>query len=72
MKKNELGELREKSEEDLQEKCSSLHKELFNLRTKQKLGQLKNFTSLGMIKRDLARVQTILGEKKRDGKKSKN
>jgi len=71
MKKNKLGELREKTVDDLGEKGSSLRKELFNLRTKQKLGQLKNFGSLGLVKRDIARVETILGEKKRDEKKRK-
>ena len=71
MKKNKPEELREKTVDDLGEKCSSLHKELFNLRTKQKLGQLKNFSSLGLVKRDIARVETILGEKKRDEKKRK-
>ena len=72
MKKNKLEELREKTVDDLGEKCSSLHKELFNLRTKQKLGQLKNFGSLGVIKRDIARVETILGEKEKELQKNKN
>ena len=71
MKKNKLGELREGTVDDLGEKRFSLRKELFNLRTKQKLGQLKNFNSLGLVKRDIARVETILGEKKRDEKKRK-
>lgn len=65
MKKNKTKELREKTVDDLEEKRSSLHKELFNLRTKQKLGQLKNFSSLELVKRDIARVETILGEKKK-------
>lgn len=71
MKKNKTKELREKTVDDLEEKRSSLQKELFNLRTKQKLGQLKNFSSLGLVKLDIARVETILGEKKRDEKKRK-
>ncbi len=62
MKKSQLEELRKAPREELKEKSFNLRKELFNLRAKQKLGQLKNFTSLGLLRRDIARVETILSE----------
>ncbi|HCG76337.1 MAG: 50S ribosomal protein L29 [bacterium (Candidatus Ratteibacteria) CG_4_10_14_3_um_filter_41_18] len=62
MKKDKIQELRKASLEELKEKSSSLHKELFNLRVKQKLGQLKNYASLGSLKRGIAQIETILSE----------
>ncbi len=70
MKKNKIiEELRKVSLEELKEKFSSLHKELFNLRVKQKLGQLKNYASLGLLKQNIARVKTILAENQKLGKR---
>ena len=60
MKKNEIEELQKATIKELEEKSFNLRKELFNLRTKQKLGQLKNFASLGLLRRDIARVETII------------
>ena len=72
MKKNEMEELQKAPIGELEEKSFNLRKELFNLRTKQKLGQLKNFASLGLLRRDIARVETILKEKKRNEPQGKN
>ncbi|MCK4244423.1 MAG: 50S ribosomal protein L29 [Candidatus Omnitrophica bacterium] len=57
-----MEELRKAPIEELKEKSFNLRKELFTLRTKQKLGQLKNSASLELLRRDIAKVETILSE----------
>jgi len=64
MKKNQLEELRKASIKELEEKSFNLRKELFNLRAKQK-GQLKNFASLELLRRDIAKVETVLSERQK-------
>jgi large subunit ribosomal protein L29 len=56
-------ELRSLSEEELVAKCSELKSELFNVRIKKSTGQLENTAKTGLLRRDIARVETILREK---------
>ena len=55
-------ELRDLGAEELKEKERDLHQELFNLRFQKASGQLGNTAMLGKVKRDLARVKTVLRE----------
>jgi large subunit ribosomal protein L29 len=55
-------ELRDLSAEELNEKEQELGRELFNLRFQKATGQLGNTAMLGKIKKDLARVKTVLNE----------
>lgn len=55
-------ELRELSEEELQEKAKELGQELFNLRFQKATGQLGNTAMIPKTKRDLARAKTVLTE----------
>ena len=55
-------ELRELSEEDLNEKAKELGLEFFNLRFQKATGQLGNTAIIPKTKRDLARVKTVLRE----------
>ena len=57
-------DLRLLSEGELIEKEKALKEELFNLRFQHATGQLENVMRLPQIKRDIARVKTILKEKK--------
>ncbi len=57
-------DLRLLSEGELIEKEKALKEELFNLRFQHATGQLENVMRLPQIKRDIARVMTILKEKK--------
>jgi large subunit ribosomal protein L29 len=57
-------DLRLLSEGELIEKEKSLKEELFNLRFQHATGQLENVMRLPQLKRDIARVKTILSEKK--------
>jgi large subunit ribosomal protein L29 len=56
-------ELRHLSEGELLEKERELNEELFNLRFQQATGQLDNVMRIPQVKRDIARVKTILREK---------
>ena len=56
------SELRDLSREELKEKEQELGQELFNLRFQKATGQLGNTAMIGKIKKDLARVKTILRE----------
>ena len=55
-------ELRELTDEDLNEKAKELGQELFNLRFQKATGQLGNTAIIPKTKRDLARVKTVLRE----------
>jgi large subunit ribosomal protein L29 len=56
-------DLRLISEGELIEKEKELNEELFNLRFQHSTGQLDNVMRLPQVKRDIARVKTILREK---------
>jgi len=64
------SELREKTADQLNEELASLKKEAFNLRFQQATGQLENTSRMRSVKRDAARVKTILNQKAADAAKS--
>ena len=55
-------EIRELSVEELEVKLTDLNKDLFNLRLQNATNQLDNPTRIAEVKRDIARVNTILRE----------
>jgi large subunit ribosomal protein L29 len=59
-------ELRQLSEGELLLKEKELGEELFNLRFQHATGQLDNVMRIPQVKRDIARVKTILEEKALD------
>lgn len=56
-------DLRELSSQELEQKIKSLKEELFNLRFQLATGQLENHMRIKQVKRDIARVKTILRER---------
>ena len=56
-------ELREMSEVELNKKLADLKQELFNLRFQHAINQLDNTVRIDTVKKDIARVMTILAEK---------
>ncbi len=58
------SELRELTPEELVAKTNELRSELFNARVKKSTGQLENTALLSTLRRDVARVETILREKR--------
>ena len=57
------SELRDKTADQLVEELESLKKEAFNLRFQQATGALENTARVRQVRRDTARVKTILNEK---------
>ena len=55
---------REFTEEELLQKARELNEEIFNLRFQLSMGMAKNPSRLGQARRDLARAQTGLRERK--------
>ncbi len=58
-------ELRSKSTEELNEELVALRREQFNLRMQQATGELANNSQHRRVRRDIARVKTILSELQR-------
>jgi len=56
-------ELRDKSVEDLGKELIGLLREQFNLRMQKGTGQLSKTHRVGQVRREIARVKTILNEK---------
>jgi large subunit ribosomal protein L29 len=57
------GELRELTDEELLERLRESKEELFNLRVQMATGQLDNNRRLRMVRREIARVYTMLRER---------
>ncbi|MEQ8193538.1 MAG: 50S ribosomal protein L29 [Rhodospirillales bacterium] len=58
-------DLRTKSDDELKEQLRDLHKESFNLRFQAASGQLENTARVRQVKRDIAKVKTVIGERSR-------
>lgn len=59
----QANDLRNKSVEDLKTELSILQREQFNLRFQLKTGQLQQTDNVRKVRRDIARINTILSEK---------
>ena len=57
-------DLREKTLEELQEDLVALYRDQFNYRMQNSSGQLGEIHLMGSIRKDIARVKTIITEKK--------
>jgi len=58
-----VNELREKTEADLRKELESLLRAQFSLRMQQATQQLTNTSQLEKVRRDIARVHTVMREK---------
>ena len=59
------SELRSKSPDELHQELAALLKAQFSLRMQKATQQLNNTSQLKKVRRDIARVRTIMGEKAR-------
>ena len=59
----ELKKMREMTEVELNTELGKMKKELFNLRFQHATGQLENPVKMRELKKDIARVKTIIREK---------
>jgi large subunit ribosomal protein L29 len=58
-------DIRQKSDDELKEQLLDLKKEAFNLRFQAASGQLENTARVKQVRRDIARVKTIMGDRAR-------
>jgi large subunit ribosomal protein L29 len=56
-------EIRTLSTDEIKTRLDDAEEEFFNLRTQFTIGQLENFNRLTELKRDIARIKTILRER---------
>ena len=58
-------DLRQKSDDELTTELATLRKEAFNLRFQKASGQLENTARMREVRRTIARIRTIQGERAR-------
>ncbi len=58
------ADIRAKSDDELKEQIVYLMKEAFNLRFQRASGQLENTSRVRQVRRDIARIKTILGARR--------
>jgi large subunit ribosomal protein L29 len=63
-------DMREKNESELRDELSGLLREQFNLRMQRGIGQLPTPHDLRRVRRDIARIKTVLNEKKKGSEAS--
>ena len=63
-------DLKVKSTDELKEQLIGLRKESFNLRFQKASGQLENTAQVRRVRREIARIKTILGERRRQPQKA--
>lgn len=60
----DIDDVRAKSDDELRDQLRNLKKEAFNLRFQRSSGQLENTARVRHVRRDIARVQTVLTERR--------
>ncbi len=64
-------ELRDKTPDQLRDQLVALKKEAFNLRFQQATGQIENTARMRAVRRDVARVNTVLNQKAAEAAEAK-
>jgi large subunit ribosomal protein L29 len=59
------AELRTKTNDELKDQLIALRKEAFNLRFQRASGQLENTARVRQVRRTIAKIKTLLGERQR-------
>ena len=67
MKGMKASDMRARTVDELTEQVETLGKEIFNLRFQRASGQLENTARVRQVRRDIARIKTILGERQPPG-----
>jgi len=65
-----VQDMREKKEQELRDELTGLLREQFNLRMQRGIGQLATPHDLRRVRKDIARVKTVLNEKKKGSEAS--
>jgi large subunit ribosomal protein L29 len=59
------ADVRAKTDDELKTELETLGKEAFNLRFQRASGQLENTSRVRQVRRNIARIRTVLGERAR-------
>ena len=59
----DAGDIRTKTEDELNDQLQELKKEALNLRFQRASGQLEATARIRQVRRDIARVRTVMGER---------
>ncbi|MEO5338202.1 MAG: 50S ribosomal protein L29 [Magnetospirillum sp. WYHS-4] len=59
-----VTDLRTKTDDELKDSIRNLRKEAFNLRFQRASGQLENTARVRQVRRDIARIKTVLGQRR--------
>jgi large subunit ribosomal protein L29 len=59
------SDIRAKSPDELSDQLLALRKEQFNLRFQRATGQLEGTARIGVVRKDIARIKTIMAERRR-------
>ena len=62
------AEIRELTEAELRQRLQDTQKELFNLRVQQSYGQLEKSSRIRELRRDVARINTVITHRRRESK----
>ena len=65
MAATKIGDIRAKSADELNSMLLDLRKEQFNLRFQRASGQLENVSRIRIVRRDIAKIMTVLAERRR-------
>ena len=60
-----IADIRAKTADQLGEELGNLRKEQFNLRFQRASGQLENVSRIRVVRRDIAKIMTVLAERRR-------
>jgi large subunit ribosomal protein L29 len=60
-----VADARAKTDDELTGELDVLGKEIFNLRFQRANGQLENTARVRQVRRDIARIKTVMGERRR-------
>ncbi|MBM3479970.1 MAG: 50S ribosomal protein L29 [Alphaproteobacteria bacterium] len=60
-----IADIRGKTADQLKDELTSLRKEQFNLRFQRASGQLENVARIRVVRRDIAKIMTVLAERQR-------
>ncbi|MGE0152461.1 MAG: 50S ribosomal protein L29 [Reyranellaceae bacterium] len=63
-----IVDVRAKTDDELRTELANLQKERFNLRFQQASGQLQNTARVRAVRRDIARITTVLGARQAEAR----
>ena len=71
MKGMKASDIRSRTDDELSEEVDTLSKEIFNLRFQRASGQLENTARVRQVRRQIARIKTILDERRHQSEKAR-